>query len=249
MILKAIIFAGSLSHPEPIDIMNEPYSAETMRQYVDYVNCFARGVHDRRSNAGSPEAHMREAKAGCRTEYDSLVASMVRDSEGVSDATPTAARARAFLDEMDARAVIGPPAPAALAQLPVERLVGNWRLGGGPLAVHMTVRFEGDGSLVGILDPPQEYRADGLERWRIVGDGTRQAVLHASFGDGRVVRFDRIPSFPGEMHFINSADATVQRIDLAIEDSDLLIRLTQADTGEQLRFRRHLETAAGAIQD
>jgi hypothetical protein len=249
MILTAIIVAGGLAHSEPINIMNEPYSAETLRQYEAYVNCFARGVFDRRSNAGSPEAHMREAKAACRTEYDGLVASMVRDSEGVSDATSATATARAFLDEMDARAVIGPPAPAALAQLPVERLVGSWRLGRGPLAVHMTVRFEGDGSLVGILNPPREYTANGLERWRIVGDGTRQAVLHASFDDGRVVRFDRIPSFPGEMNFVNSADASVQRIDLTMQDDDLLIRLTKTDTGEQLRFSRDLGTAADVIRD
>lgn len=249
MILTVIILAGGLSQAEPIDIMSDPYSPETMRQYEAYVVCFARGVHDRRSDAGSPVAHMREAKAGCRTQYDSLVASMVRDLGGVLDAASAAARARAFLDEMDARAVIGPPAPAALAQLPVERLTGSWRLGRGSLAVQMTVRFEGDGSLVGILNPPRDYSANGLERWRVVSDGTRQAVLYASFGGGRVVRFERIPSFPGEMHFINPADSAVQRIDLVMDDDDLLIRVSKTDTGEQLRFSRDLGTAAGAIQD
>ena len=248
MILTSIFFAGSLLQPEPIDFTGESSSAETRRQYFAYANCFVRGALARRSNPGTPEAHMREAKAGCRTEYDGLVASIVRDLAGESDADSAAARARAALDEMDARAVIGPPAPAALARLPVERLVGSWRLGRGPLAVRMSVRFETDGSLVGILNPAREFEANGLARWRIVGDGTRQAVLHATFLDGRVVRFERIPSFPGEMNFINPADASVQRIDLAIDDDVLQLRLTQPDSGAQLGFRRDLGPE-GAIQD
>jgi hypothetical protein len=113
----------------------------------------------------------------------------------------------------------------------------------------MTVRFESDGSLVGILNPPQEFTAAGLKHWRIVSDGTKQAALHASFGDGRVVRFEQIPSFPGEMNFINRADRMVQRIDLATDDTDLLIRVTMPEVGQSLRFRRDLGTAPGATQD
>ena len=73
-------------------------------------------------------------------------------------------------------------------------------------------------------------------------------MLHATFTDGRVVRFERIPSFPGEMHFINPADAAVQRIDLSMDDDDLLIRVTRTDTGQQLRFSR-LGTVTGAARD
>lgn len=247
--LMAIVLAGAVFQTGPIDLMSEPYSAETRSQAETYANCFLRGAYERRSATGSPEAHMREAKAACRTEYERLLASMIRDSAGVSDAATTVDRARAFLDAMDPRAVIDPPAPAALARLPVARLVGAWRLGRGPLSVQMIVRFDEDGSLVGRLSPPLEHTANGLTDWRIVGDGTMQAVLHASFGNGRVVRYDRIPSFPGEMDFINSTDENVQRIDLAVEDQDLLIRLTKPDTGEALRFRRDLGTEASAVQE
>jgi hypothetical protein len=63
MILTAILLAWSLSQSEPIDIMGRPYSDETRRQYEAYIYCFAGGVLDRRSDAGSPEANMRAAKA------------------------------------------------------------------------------------------------------------------------------------------------------------------------------------------
>ena len=162
MILTAVLFAASLSDPQPVDIMSEAFSAETRGRYMAYVNCFARGTYDRRSGAGSPEDHMKQAKASCRAEHESLVEGIVKDLEGSSDSATATASAHAFIDEMDSRAVIGPPAPAALAQLPVERMVGAWRLGGGALAVHMTVRYESDGSMVGILNPPREFTAKGL---------------------------------------------------------------------------------------
>lgn len=247
MILTAIILAGGLSFAQPSTVLGDGVSRETWRRYEAYITCFARGVDARRSNPASPEANMREAKAGCRADYDALVASMVTDAGG--DPAAAAARARAFLDEMDARAVAGPPAPPALAQLPVERLVGSWRMGSGALAVRMIVRFESDGSIVGILSPAQSFTANGLERWRIVGDGTRQAVLHASFMDGRVVRFERIPSFPGELNFINPADPAVQRIDLSIDDQNLRISLTRPEVGEGLRFVRDLGPEEGAVRD
>lgn len=249
MILAAFLLAGSLSHPEPVDIMGGSYSMETVRRYHSYVICFVRGAQDRRSDAGSPEANMQAAKAACRTQYDSFVAGVVKDSAGVSDAASAAAGARALLDAMDARVVIGPPPPAQLAQLPVAAMVGAWRLGGGPLAVDMNIRFDADGSLVGTLTPPQDYTAEGLANWKIVSGGTNQAVLHASFAGRRVVRFERIPSFPREMDFINPADPAIQRFDLAIEDEDLLIHLVTKGGGQQLRFRRNLETAAGAARD
>ena len=230
--------------------MGGPYSVETKSRFEAYLLCFARGAYDRRNDPRSPEARMQEAKAACRTEYDSFVAGVVADSEGLSDAATAEAGARALLDEMDARAAaIGPAPPAALAQLPVAQLVGGWRMGNGPLAVQMNVRFADDGSLLAILSPAWEFTADGLQAWRVVGDGTEKAVLHASFGDGRVVRFEQIPSFPSEMNFINPADPSVQRIDLATQDDDLLIRLVTNGGGTQLRFRRDLGTEPGAAPD
>ena len=184
---------------------------------------------------------MRQAKAACRGEYDSFVAGVVRDSKGSPDADSAASKARAFLDEIDAGVVIGPPAPAKLAHLPVERFVGAWRLGRGPLAVDLKVRFTESGSLVGIFETA--LNPHRLKSWKIMSDGTKHAVLHASFADGRIVKYDRIPSFPGEIDFINSADPAIQRFALTVEDNDLLIRLVAPEHGTQLRFSRQIDTA------
>ena len=145
---------------------------------------------------------------------------------------------------MDARAVVGPPAPAKLAQLPVSHLVGEWRLGGGAMAVVMTVHFTDDGSLVGTLDSDFEFAA-GLRTWKVTSDGTKNALLHASFADKRLVQYNRIPSFPTEVDFINATNPNVQRFDLVIEDDDLLIRVVTPDGGTQLRFRRQIGTSRG----
>src|SRR5579862_3435064 len=139
MVLAALLLAA-VSQSEPINLFDESLSVQTKQQYEAYLLCFAYGVYDRRRNAGSPEAHIREAKAACRKDYDGFVAGVVKDSRGSPDSGSAAARARSFLDEMDARAVIGPPAPAKLANLPVEQFVGHWRVGGGPLALDMDVR-------------------------------------------------------------------------------------------------------------
>lgn len=239
MILAVFLLAQSLSQSPPIDIIGGTYSVDTKERYEAYLLCFAKGAYDRRQSAGSPEAHMREAKAACRKEYDSFVASVVKDSEGSSDATSAAIKARSFLDAMDAGAIIGPPAPAKLAHLPVERLVGAWAMGRGPLAVDMNVQFADDGSLVGILSSGFESAVKELKSWKITSDGTKGAVFHATFADGRVVKYNSIPSFPGEMNFINPADPAIQRYDLTIHDNDVLFRLVTPDAGSQLRFRRH----------
>jgi hypothetical protein len=249
MILAALLMLGGISQAPAIDILDDAYSVETKKRYEEYVRCFATAAYDRRQAAGSPEAHMREAKAACRREYDSFVAGVVKDLATSSDATSAAIRARAFLDEMDARAVMGPPAPAKLAQLPVERLIGVWRMGGGPLAVDMNVRFADDGSLVGTLKSDFKLEADGLRSWKVTSDGTKQAVFHAAFADGRVVNYVRVPSFPGEMDFINSADPAIQRFDLLMEDNDLLIRWVTPEAGTQLRFRRQTGAAQGNERD
>ena len=105
------------------------------------------------------------------------------------------------------------------------------------MAVEMTVQFSDDGYLVGTLKP-SPVLPSGLQRWNVSSNGTKHAVLHAFFADMGPVEYHAIPSFPSEMDFINPADPKVQRIDLTIEDGDLLVRLVTPDTGEQYRFRR-----------
>ncbi|MEP7007998.1 MAG: hypothetical protein ABI810_18600 [Sphingomonas bacterium] len=246
MVLAALLFAQLLSQSQPFDIFDERYSVETKKRFETYLLCFAKGAYDRRSGAGSPEAHMKDAKAACRNEYDNAVAAVVKDLEGSSDATSAAIKARSFLDKMDAGAIIGPPAPPRLAQLPVEQLVGEWRNGnGGPLAIDMSVHFTDDGSLVGILKPGAESAAGVFRSWKVTSDGTKQAAFQASFADGRLVKYDRIPSFAGEMDFINPGDPSVQRFDLVHEDNELLIRWVTPDSGTQLRFHREFGAAPG----
>ncbi|MEO8373874.1 MAG: hypothetical protein ABI471_01525 [Sphingomonas bacterium] len=246
MVPAALLFAQLLAQPQPLDIFDARYSVETKKQVERYMLCFVKGAYDRRRDTGSPEAHMKEAKAACRNEYDSAVAGVVKDLEGSSDASSAAIKARSFLDKMDAGAIIGPPAPARLAQLPVEQLVGEWRNGnGGPLAIDMSVHFTDDGSLVGVLKPGSESVRDAFKSWKVTSDGTKQAVFEASFADGRLVKYNRIPSFPGEMDFTNPGDPSVQRFDLVLEDNELLIRWVTPDSGTQLRFHREFGAAPG----
>jgi hypothetical protein len=238
MFLAALLLSA-LSRGDPIDPFSESYSTETKKHYEAYLICFAKGAYDRRLSPGSAEAHMREAKAACRKEYDAFVDGVVKDLKGSSDATTAAAKARSFLDEMDARAIVGPPAPTKLAQLPVEQFIGSWRMGNGPLTVDMNVQSSDDGSMVGTLTPGP-LSAGELKSWTVTSDGTKQAVLHATFVDLRSVEYHTIPSFPSEMDFINPADPKVQRIDLTVEDGNLLLRLVTRGGGAQLRFHRQV---------
>jgi len=249
MILATLLLAEIVSQSQPLNIFEERYSAESKNRYEAYVMCFARGAYDRRQDAGSPEAHMKAAQAVCGKEYDSFVESVVKDSESSSDAASAAVKARSLLDAMDARALIGPPAPTVLAQLPVERLTGDWRLGSGPLAIDMRVSFREDGSLFGILKSDFDKWAGGLNSWRVTSDGTKNATFHAYFAGKKEVRYDRIPSSPSEMNFINAADPSIQRFDLVMEDNDLLIRWVEPDGGGTLRFRRQVGPAQGAKKD
>jgi len=250
MVPAAFLFAQLLSSSQSLDMIDERYSVETKKRIATYMLCFVKGAYDRRRDTGSPEAHMKDAKAACRNAYDSVVAGVVKDSEGSSDATSAAIKARSFLDKMDAGAIIGPPAPVRLAQLPVEQLVGEWRNGnGGPLAIEMSVHFTDDGSLVGVLKPGFESAAGVFGSWKVTSDGTKQAVFQASFADGRLVKYDRIPSSPAEMDFINPGDPSVQRFDLVNEDNELLIRLVTPDSGTQLRFHREVGPARGIKGD
>ena len=236
MFLAALLLSA-LAQGDPIDLLSGPYSIETKKHYEAYLICFAKGSYDRRLSPGSSEAHMREAKAACRKEYDAFVDRVVKDLKGSSDATTAAAKARAFLDEMDAAAIVGPPAPAKLAQLPVEKFIGDWQMGNGPSAVDMNVQFSDDGSMVGTLTPGPLSVGD-LKSWTVTSDGTKQAVLHATFVDLRSVEYHTIPSFPSEMDFINPADPKVQRIDLTVEGGNLLLRVVTPGGGAQLRFHR-----------
>lgn len=234
MFLAALLLSA-LPQSDPIDPLSESYSIETKKHYEAYLVCFAKGAYDRRLSPGSAEAHMREAKAACSKEYGTFVDGVVKDLKGSSDATTAAAKARSFLDEMDARAIVGPPAPAKLAQLPVAQFIGDWRMGNGPLAVDMRVQFSDDGSIVGTLTPGS-FLAGGLKSWTVTSDGTKQAVLHATFVDLRSVEYHTIPSFPSEIDFVNPADPKVQRIDLTVEDGQLLLRLVTPGGGAQSRF-------------
>ena len=239
--------AQLLAQPQPpLDILDESYSLETKKGVERYMLCFVKGAYDRRRGAGSPEAHMKEAKAACRNEYDSAATALAKDLKGSSDATSAATKARSLLDRMDAGAIIGPPAPVRLSQLPVEQLVGEWRNGnGGPLDINMSVHFTDDGSLVGVLKPGYEDAAGALRSWKVTSDGTKQAVFQASFANGRLVKYTRIPSFQSEMDFINPGDASVQRFDLVNEDNELLLRWVTPDSGTQLRFHRQVGAAPG----
>lgn len=151
--------------------------------------------------------------------------------------------ARSFLDRVDPRAIFIPKAPLQLAKLPVGKLVGNWRLGNGPLAADLNVQFTVDAALAGTISSKFEDSADGLRSWKIVSDGTESAVFHAAFADGRVARYQRIPSFPGEMTFVNASDLYIQRYDLAVEGDDLILSYVKPKVGAKLRFRRRLESA------
>lgn len=242
MIFALLLLAQAPSQSQLIDILSDRYSVQTKERFEAYVLCFAKGAYDRRRAEGSSEAQMRETKAACRAEYDSFVAGVVKDSEGSSDAASATMNAHALLDRLDDPVLFGPPPPANLAKLPVERLIGDWRLGGGPLAIDMKIQFADDGSLAAILKPDTETTARGLRGWKVTSDGTKEAVFLASFADGSVAKYQRVPSFPSEMNFINAAEVTIQRFDLAIENNDLILRMVTPDGGTQLRFRRQIGT-------
>ncbi|MGV3769001.1 MAG: hypothetical protein ACO1NM_03105 [Sphingobium phenoxybenzoativorans] len=249
MILAALLLVQALSQSPPLNIFDERYSTETKKQYEAYTLCLAKEAYDRRQDAGSPEQHVEAAKAACQKEYALFVERVVEDSKDSPDATSAATDARFLLDRLDARVITSPPAPTKLAQLPVEKLIGDWRLGNGSLAVDMTIRFTEDGAMVGTLKSDFEEWAGGLSSWKVEGDGTRRAIFHASFVDKRRVSYNGIPSSPSEMNFINTTDPMVQRFDLVREDDDLLIRWVSSEGGGTLRFRRQMGTAPGAAND
>jgi hypothetical protein len=246
MILAAFLLAQSQA--PAIDILGARSSVQTRKHYEAYVLCFAREAYNRRKSAGSAEAHVREAKAACRKEYDSVIEGVVKDSAGTPDAASAAINTRLVLDEMDVRIlpVMGPPAPARLKNLPVEQLVGRWRSGGGQLGAEMDVHFTEDGALVGILTSDPDSLQAGLKSWKITSDGTKDATFHAFFANGKAADYQRIPSFPGELDFINAAEKSIQRFDLTIKDGDLILGMVAPGLGTQLRFRRQSAAEAAA---
>jgi|GWRWMinimDraft_5_1066013.scaffolds.fasta_scaffold19728_2 hypothetical protein len=238
MILAVFLLAQELSPSQPIDILSDRYSEQTRERLDAYTQCFIKRAFDHHRVASSPEGQLKDAAAACRAEYDSFVASVVKDSESSSDAASASVNARAFLDRFLTTAFSGPPPPANLAKLPVYGLIGEWRMGRGPLAIIMNIQFTDDGSLGAILKPDDAIAARGLRSWKVTSNGTEEAVFQASLSDGSVVKYHRIPSFPGEMNFINAAESTFQRFDLAIEGDDLILRMVTPDGGMGLRFRR-----------
>ncbi|WP_183955159.1 hypothetical protein [Sphingobium fontiphilum] len=193
---------------------------------------------------------MIDAKAACQAEYDAALAAIINDADKNDERAPVVAHARARLDEADIRILemLVPTPPTRLAQLPIRGMVGDWRLGGGALAVRMTVRYTDKPSIVGTLEPNDTtittLNASGLRSWEIVPNERGSAILQATFADGRATKYARIPSSAGEMDFINAADSLVQRYDILLEDGELLIRWVEKDMSGQLRFRRQMQTGS-----
>lgn len=236
ILLAAQVTPESLSWPKE--------SSATQAKYVAYVECYVKAATDRIKPAGSAQERMNEAKEVCRKEYDLALATIVQDAGGSSAPPSAAVNGRATLDKADARILemLAPPPPAALEHLPIRGMTGNWSLGGGPLATPMYVHYTERGSLRGTLNTGSALPTADLLSWEISSDENGQTVLQANFFDGRSELYRKIPSFPDEMDFINPSSASVQRIDLRIEDDDLLIRCVQSGgNGVQLRFRRRVE--------
>lgn len=249
MLLAAFLMAQAPLQPESIDALDERYSAETKTTMVHWITCTGTGVYERRDQATFTVKDAEEVKAECRNEYDTFVENVVTDLKPSTDAATATQIARSFLDRVDLRAIFTPKAPLQLVELPVSKLVGNWRLGNGPLASNMIVKFTADGTLLGTISSKSESLQDGLVSWRIVSDGTKEAIFHASFADGTVVKYARIPSFPGEMTFVNASSPNIQRYDLKVEDSFLFLSYVKPDVGAKLRFSRRLESAERSKSD
>jgi len=233
ILLAAQAIPGSLSWP-----------SRTQVKQVAYVECYAQAVFEKRNGTGSVEARMKEAKELCRKEYDIALAAAVADAGGPSAPPSAAINARAALDSADARAleILAPPPPARLEHLPIRGIIGNWSLGGGPLATPMYVHYTDEGSLKGTLKAGSDLPTAGLLSWEISNDENGQTELRANFSGGRSELYRKIPSFPDEMDFIGPSSASVQRIDLKIENDDLVIRCVESGgSGVQLRFRRRIQ--------
>ena len=211
----------------------------TQVKYVAYVECYAKAATDVDNRAGSPEERMRAAKEMCHKEYDLALAEAVQDAGGPSAPASAVLTARASLDKADARVVqmLAPMPPATLEHLPIRGMAGNWSSGGGPLATSMYVHYTEQGSVAGSLKGSALPSA-GLVSWEISTSHDGQTALKADFSDGHSELYHKIPSFPDEMDFINPSSTSVQRIDLRIEDDDLLIRCVQPGSGVQLHFKR-----------
>lgn len=229
--------------PERFDLNDERYSPQTHSAIVEWITCIGTGVHHRREQASFDEADAEEVKAECRAESSGFVESMVADLGPSTDEATARQIAQSILDSVDPRLAFTPKAPVQLSKLPVSRLVGDWRSGRGPLATHLSVSFSADGALVGSIFCKCAQAADGLVGWKVVSEGTEEAVFYARFMDGRTGVYERIPSFPGEMNFISVSDPAVQRFDLKVENGDLFLSYVKPDSGTSLRFTRHFGSA------
>lgn len=242
MLLAALLMMPGASQPEQFDPLDERYSVETQTGMMEYITCTASGLYERREQDSLTEADAENIKAACQNEFDNFVENVTTDLDGLT--TPDIAEnlARSFLNEIDLRTIFVPQAPANLAMLPVGQLIGDWQLGGGALATKMDVRFAEDGSLIGEISSGYDGVVDGLISWRIAADGTEDATFHASFSDGRVTRYASVPSFPGEMTFLNASNLDIQRFGLKVENGDLILSYVKPGFGSRLRFRRQIES-------
>lgn len=247
MLLAALLMMPGASPPEQFDPLDERYSVETQTGMMEYITCIATGLHERREQDSLTETDAKNIRAACQNEFDNFVENVTKDLDGFTTPDVAANLASSYLNKTDLRAIFVPQAPENLAKLPVGRLIGDWQLGGGSLTTKMGVRFAEDGSLVGAISPGYGGVVDGLRSWRIVADGTENATLHASFADGSVTRYASIPSFPGEMTFVNASNLDIQRFDLKVEDGDFVLSYVKPGSGSRLRFRKQIESA-GASQ-
>jgi hypothetical protein len=120
--------------------------------------------------------------------------------------------------------------------------VGNWRLGSETPCAELQVAIDKNGSLVGSMSFPG-FEESTLRRWRLTPWPNPNTLL-ATFRDGRIAEYRRIPSFPGEYDFIRETDPQVRRIDIINNDPELVISETVAanDTlpefGRAMRYSR-----------
>lgn len=234
----AVVFLAQSLEQAPFDLSRDHYSIESKREFESYLVCFAKKTFELRTLPGSPTAHVRTAKAACRKEYDTVVELVAEDLKGTPQELSARSIARSALDRLDERAAIGPPAPAKLAALPVDQYAGDWRLGGGVLSIDLRIDFTNGDAVSGrFTQKTPAFDVCGIRHWKITADG-EAAVFEAHFVTGRTVQYKRIPSFPGEMDFLNPEEISLPRIDLQMEDGDLLFQCVKQSSGVQLRFKR-----------
>ena len=117
-------------------------------------------------------------------------------------------------------------------------LVGAWQLGRGrELCDTLRVETDHDGNVTGVISSSWDTSRTRLTSWKM-SSWPDPTSLVATFDDGRTVEYRAIPSPPGEWDFIAPDNPDVQRIDIAPEDPDLVVRQVRSGAGLQMRFHR-----------